>query len=119
MKPFVRKDILIIAVAVALCAVAALLFAPKAGHAKAVRIYLDDELYCERPMGEDEVLIEQNGQSNLVHITENGVYMERSTCENQNCVHQGEVNDSSGELGCWIICLPNRVSVELVMEEEG
>lgn len=109
---------MIIAVALALCAVAALLFAPKGGRANSVRIYLDDELYCERPMGEDSVLIEQNGESNLVHITQSGVYMESSSCENQNCVHQGEITDGSGELGCWIICLPNRVSVELVMEGE-
>lgn len=58
---------------------------------------------------------------NTIHLTPTGVYMESATCENQDCVHQGEVtldNISSRILGNMIICLPNQVVLELYSAEE-
>ena len=58
---------------------------------------------------------------NTIHLTPAGVYMESATCENQDCVHQGEVtldNISSRILGNMIICLPNQVVLELYSAEE-
>ena len=49
-----------------------------------------------------------------------GVVMASSTCHNQLCVHMGEVTLDNWELRAnqtFIICLPNRVTVELVVKE--
>ena len=49
-----------------------------------------------------------------------GVYMESANCENQQCVHQGVVspeNIADRYLGGSIVCLPNRVLVELEAEQ--
>ena len=57
------------------------------------------------------------GKLNKVHITPETVYMEFSTCENQDCVGQGEVHVDTYKdriLGTYIICLPNNVSIEMV-----
>ncbi len=58
---------------------------------------------------------------NVVHVSSAGVYMESSTCENQDCVEQGTVtfdNLNSRVLGRFIICLPNYVTLELFTPEE-
>jgi len=58
---------------------------------------------------------------NIIHITPMGVFMESATCENQDCVHQGEVtleNKNARVLENLIICLPNQVYLELYSTEE-
>lgn len=58
---------------------------------------------------------------NVVHITSEGMYMERSTCENQDCVEQGTVtldNRQERALFNMIVCLPNQVMLELYTPEE-
>lgn len=60
---------------------------------------------------------QDDGKVNLVHITPEKVYMESSTCENQDCVGQGEIsldNYDKRILGSYVICLPNNVTIELV-----
>ena len=121
MKLAGKKDVLIIAAALILCAVALLLFGKGRGG-DTVRVYLDDELYKEASLKEDQTItVEQsNGSINEIRIQNGGVYMQYSTCDNQLCIHQGEVTPENAEkrpLGSWIICLPNRVTVELVPEE--
>ena len=72
-------------------------------------------------MDRDKVITirQDNGEINEVHITPQEVYMESSTCANQDCVGQGHVTlDNIGTriLSGYIICLPNAVTVELVPE---
>ncbi len=58
---------------------------------------------------------------NVIHFTPEGVSMESSTCDNQDCVEQGEAtlqNKDVRVLANWIICLPNQVSIELFTPEE-
>ena len=62
-------------------------------------------------------ICQDDGKVNLVHITPEKVYMESSTCENQDCVGQGEIsldNYDKRILGTYVICLPNNVTIELV-----
>ena len=69
-------------------------------------------LYMDRTI----VIEQDDGCRNEVRIEKGRVYMAFSTCENQNCVNQGEMtpdNIASRALSNWIICLPNRVTVEL------
>lgn len=75
------------------------------------------------PMDRDKVITvrQEDGKTNKVHITPEKVYMESSTCENQDCVGQGEItleNYNTRILSTFVICLPNEVTIELVPVEE-
>ena len=67
---------------------------------------------------EKRITVRQTDQKvNTIRITPNSVVMESSTCENQNCVGQGEVtleNYKSRILDTYIICLPNGLQIEMV-----
>ena len=74
------------------------------------------------PMDRDKVITvrQSDGKENKVHITPEKVYMEHSTCENQDCVGQGEIsleNYKSRILSTFVICLPNAVTIEMVPVE--
>ena len=74
------------------------------------------------PMDRDKIITlrQDDGKINKVHITPEKVYMESSSCENQDCVGQGEVHiDTYMDriLSTYIICLPNNVSIEMVPAE--
>lgn len=61
------------------------------------------------------------GAENVIHVTEDSVNMESSTCENQDCVNQGVVsleNKNERILANMIICLPNQVTLELYTPDE-
>ena len=67
------------------------------------------------------VTVEQpGGEVNVIEVSDRGAVMLSSTCGNQLCVHMGEVTVDNWEYRpnqAFIICLPNRVSVELVVVE--
>ena len=74
------------------------------------------------PMDRDKIITlrQDDGKINKVHITPEKVYMESSSCDNQDCVQQGEVHvDTYMDriLTTYVICLPNNVSVEMVPVE--
>ena len=74
------------------------------------------------PMDRDKIITlrQEDGKINKVHITPEKVYMESSSCENQDCVGQGEVHiDTYMDriLSTYIICLPNNVQIEMVPAE--
>lgn len=68
-----------------------------------------------------EVRVAQSGGAvNVVSVSERGAVMVSSTCDNQLCVHMGEVTVDNWEYRPnqqFIICLPNRVSIELAVKE--
>ena len=70
----------------------------------------------------EQILPDGTHALNVVHVSAEGVYMESSTCRNQDCVEQGTVtfdNLSTRILGRFIICLPNQVMLELFTPEEA
>ena len=74
------------------------------------------------PMDRDKVITvrQSDSKENKVHITPEKVYMEHSTCENQDCVGQGEItleNYKTRILSTFVICLPNAVTIEMVPVE--
>lgn len=122
---FKRRDVLIIAVVLA---IAAGLYGYTAfKNAKSspdgnVRIYVDGALYATARLGQAEpvVITQANGETNTVAFTADGFYIASASCKNQLCVQQGTVTTSNYKLrvmGKQIICLPNRVVVELVVTE--
>ena len=87
-----------------------------------VNIYQNGRLYATGHIGQKEEIevVGEDGSVNVIAFTDSSVYMKSSTCHNQLCVEQGEVsyeNYRNRFYGTQIICLPNRVTVELVLQE--
>ena len=58
---------------------------------------------------------------NEIALFADGAYMKFSTCDNQDCVHQGQVtleNKASRALQNMILCLPNDVIIELYSAQD-
>lgn len=87
-----------------------------------VNIYVKDVLYKQVSLDDPQLVeIEVDGKYNAINITEQGVVMQEANCDNQNCIHQGEVsleNIDNRLLGGWILCLPNQVTIEMVTGED-
>lgn len=59
--------------------------------------------------------------TNIIRITHEGVYMESSNCDNQQCAGEGMVtleNMAFRVLGNGIYCLPHQITVQLYTQEE-
>lgn len=85
-----------------------------------VIIRVNGEVYASVPLNEPQTvtIAQESGAVNVVEITGEGVRMQSSTCDNQRCVHSGMVTLENRETraeGAFIICLPNRVSVEVAV----
>lgn len=93
---------------------------PPRTDAEGIRVYItvDGAQVAALPFGEPHVVtVRQPGVGeNVVRLTGSTVFMESADCENQDCVHMGEVTPENLELrvmGGFIVCLPHRVSVEV------
>lgn len=89
-----------------------------------LRVTTSTRVFEPIPLLEDGSLrlTQGEGVENIIHVGHNSVYMESSTCDNQDCVQQGEItldNRDSRILYNMIICLPNQVSLELLTAEEA
>lgn len=87
-----------------------------------VVISVDGKEYARVPLSNPQTVTvtQETGEVNVVEISDHGAVMASSTCDNQLCVHMGEVTVDNWEWRAnqqFIICLPNRVSVELVVSE--
>lgn len=94
---------------------------------KSVRITASGEVYGTYSLSEDNTIhVEQYDtysdgmpplHENVVVIHNGTVHMESADCRNQVCVHTGEISKA----GESIICLPNKVVVEITgsTEKEG
>ena len=59
---------------------------------------------------------------NVIHVTPTGFWMEKSNCEGQDCVDEGEVtleNRQERILGKMVICLPHQLMLYLITREEA
>lgn len=87
-----------------------------AGPAESVRITRGGREFGIYPLNKDaEIEVSGDGHSNLVQIREGRVSMAHSDCKNQVCVHTGEITQA----GETIVCLPNRVTVEILNKGKG
>lgn len=85
-------------------------------------VTVDGEEYARVPLGKQQTLTvtQPDGSVNVIEVTERGAVMASSSCHNQLCVQMGEVTLDNWETRAnqqYIICLPNRVSIELVVKE--
>ncbi len=87
-----------------------------------LRITVNGEFYADEPLGRerDVEIVQADGKRNVIHITEDGFCMKYSTCDNQLCVHEGMVTVDNYYLRVLqnrVLCLPNGVSLELVLTD--
>ena len=117
----------IIIAALALLAALLILLTPRLAPKPEVKedvviISVDGKEYARVPLSQprDGTVAQEDGAVNVIRVTEQGAYMLSSTCHNQLCVEMGMVTVDNWEFRpnqAFIICLPNRVSVELVVKE--
>lgn len=88
-------------------------------------VTVGDEIYEPIPlMEEGDFTLYQNNRAdnNVVHVTTDSVSMKSASCDNQDCVEQGVVsleNRNTRVLQNMIVCLPNKVMLELLTAEEA
>ena len=79
-----------------------------------VRVTLNGDTYGIYSLYEDQTItVESDGHTNVIVIEDGTVRMDSATCRNQICVDHGRISLK----GDSIVCLPNRVVVEI--EGEG
>lgn len=120
---FGKRDLLLIAAV--LCVAVAAYGAMMLGRSQqtlsdSVYIWVGESLRQTAKLGAPQTITiaQDSGEINVVEITEKGARMLESSCRNQLCVQQGEVtvdNWLRRSLGRSLICLPNRVIVELAI----
>lgn len=87
-------------------------FGPLAKHAggTTVKVTLDGDTYGIYSLSEDqEITVEKDGHVNVIAIEGGTVHMQSASCKNQVCVEHGSISLT----GDSIVCLPNRVVVEI------
>lgn len=89
------------------------LFSGTAGQK--IEVTVDGELYATYSLAENrDIEIKENGHTNKITIKDGTVQMSYSDCKNQICVHDGRISMTNQS----IVCLPNKVMVEIVGGEE-
>jgi len=98
----------------ALVAASPLIHSPS--EARRVRITCRGEEFGIYPLDKDaEITVTQAGNTNIIAIENHTVHMESATCHNQVCVDTGVISRT----GETIVCLPNRVVVEILGPQKG
>ena len=83
---------------------------------KIVRIEHNSELYGEFSLNEDKVIeIDDGVHYNKVVIKDGKAYMEEANCRDQICTHMPPISIN----GETIICLPNRVFLEVIDTDQS
>lgn len=81
-----------------------------------VKISADGQVYGIYPLDEDgEIEVTEDGHTNHITIKDGQVSMSYSTCRNQVCVNTGAISHTKDA----IVCLPNRVVVEIISSGKG
>ena len=81
-----------------------------------VKVSADGQVYGIYPLDEDcEIEVTEDGHTNHITIKDGQVSMSYSTCRNQVCVNTGTISHTKDA----IVCLPNRVVVEIISSEKG
>lgn len=127
---FDKKNLIVLGVVVVLIAAAAVLALttrkPLEQATEDTRAFLvitvAGEMYEPIELTEEgRYSITRGDMVNVVEVTPTSVLMHSSTCDNQDCVLQGEVsleNRNDRVLQNMILCMPNEVVLELYTADE-
>lgn len=113
-----KKDLVFIGIVLVLALIGLLSFQLlKSNEAELkVVITIDGQIYQSIPLTnetDEEIVVEQNGKTNVVHIHDGQVSITEASCPDQICVHTAPA-DENGEM---IICLPHKVIVEVTTND--
>ena len=116
---FKKKDIIIYSIVLLLAGAAYIIpaFIRRGGpQAAYVRVSVDGRVTAEYPINEPlETIIEgYSGGSLKLIISDSRAYVESSSCPDKICVRHRPVSYT----GECIICMPNRVVVEIISDDE-
>lgn len=78
-----------------------------------VRITVDQEIYGEYPLDQNQIIKIQD--TNICEIKDGEIRMIEADCPDQLCVKTKGVTKHGGT----IICLPNRVFIEVIKEDDA
>lgn len=78
------------------------------GGGEEIRVYVEGELRYTFSLSEDGEYGILDGRM-IICISDGRAYVERSDCSEQLCVHSSPVSSEGG----MIVCLPNRVVIEV------
>lgn len=113
-----RNDLIFIAVlAVVVLGIAGAFYLRQGGQGAEVTVTVDGEVYGTYSLSEaQEVPIIIDGvTANLLVIAENQADMTEADCPDKLCVHQKAISKTNET----IVCLPNKVVVQVVGSEES
>ena len=101
-----KGDFIVCGIICALAGVLAVIFLLCKSNGNAVKVKVDNKTVAEYPLNIDrEVQLEHN----TFIIKDGEVFMSSADCKNQVCVKTGKIS----KRGECIVCLPNRVILEI------
>lgn len=110
--------IIIILVIISLMPVGFIIPSNNEGELRKVIISVDGTEYKTfelRAETDEKIRIEENGGINEIYVKGENVYMHDTNCTDRICVRQGKIS----KIGESIVCLPNRVFIEIKGEKES
>ncbi len=111
-----KADIILLIVILAVGIPLAILSLSSGTGGDKVKISLNGKVYGTYPLHEDRVIeVSEDGHTNHITIKDGQVSMSYSTCRNQVCVNTGAISETKDA----IVCLPNRVVVEIISSVNG
>lgn len=117
-KKFFRKnDLILIGLLVGVLLIIVVILAITGTGGNTVVVSVDGKVTESFPLSEDRTyLIEgYNGGTNTLVIQDGSAYVKDSSCPDHLCEHMGKIN----LVGQSVICLPNRVTVEITGPSTG
>lgn len=116
MFKFIKKADIVLFVVLVLAGLAlSWLSVRDTGAARQAVVTVNGQPYGTYDLSRDqEITIRQNDHTNKITIKDGQVQMSYSDCKNQVCVNDGKISRTSQS----IVCLPNRVMVEITGGEE-
>lgn len=110
--------IIIVLIILSLMPIRLLISNNNSGDLKRVIISVNGEEYESLELKENLnkiIKIEEGLEINEIFINKGQVYMNHSNCTDKVCMRQGKIS----KIGESIVCLPNRVFIEIKGDEEG
>ncbi|MDO5303774.1 MAG: NusG domain II-containing protein [Clostridia bacterium] len=115
-KVIKKADIILFFVLVILSSIITAVAFGGAEKGSTVEVTVDGKLYGTYSLDKDQTIeIKQDKATNKITIKDGQVQMSDSTCKNQICVEAGAICETNQS----IVCLPNKVMIEIVGGEGG
>lgn len=111
-----KNDIILAAVLITIAALIWLLTYLSRSEGASVLVTVDGEVFGEYPLATDTEIRIGDAENYNILVIENGTaHISEASCPDKLCVHQGKISYE----GQSLICLPNKVIVEVVGGEKS